>query len=58
MLPDISAPGETARRAKHRAIPTRIGVKLRLQKYSTLPKFGIGVCIAHPGSTLRGDHVS
>ncbi|MFK4725769.1 hypothetical protein ABIE89_006869 [Bradyrhizobium niftali] len=27
------------------------------QKYSTLPKFGFVVCIAHPGSSLRGDHV-
>ncbi|QBP23543.1 hypothetical protein Bdiaspc4_24980 [Bradyrhizobium diazoefficiens] len=28
------------------------------QKYSTLPKFGIDVCVAHPGSSLRGDLVS
>src|SRR5215218_6214376 len=27
------------------------------QKYSTLPKFGKGVCVAHPGSSLRGDLV-
>src|SRR3954452_505657 len=27
------------------------------QKYSTLPKFGNGVCVAHPGSSLRGDLV-
>jgi len=27
------------------------------KKYSTLPKFGIGVCVAHPGSSLRGDLV-
>src|SRR3954447_16826878 len=27
------------------------------QKYSALPKFGIGVCVAHPGSFLRGDLV-
>ncbi len=27
------------------------------QKYSTLPKFGNDVCVAHPGSSLRGDHV-
>jgi hypothetical protein len=26
-------------------------------KYSTLPKFGFIVCLAHPGSSLRGDHV-
>src|SRR3954453_12909775 len=26
-------------------------------KYSTLPKFGFGVCVAHPGSSLRGDLV-
>jgi hypothetical protein len=26
-------------------------------KYSTLPKFGNGVCVAHPGSSLRGDLV-
>jgi hypothetical protein len=29
---------------------TREGVKPRGRKYSTLPKFGIGVCVAHPGS--------
>ena len=29
-----------------------------LQKYSALPKFGFVVCVAHPGSPLRGDHVS
>ena len=29
-----------------------------LQKYSTLPKFGNGVCVVHPGSPLRGGHVS
>src|SRR3954447_13818472 len=28
-----------------------------LQKYSTLSKFGFGVCVAHPGSSLRGDLV-
>jgi hypothetical protein len=28
------------------------------KKYSTLPKFGNGVCIAHPGSSLRGDRTS
>jgi hypothetical protein len=28
-----------------------------LQKYSTLPKFGNGVCVVHPGSSLRGDLV-
>ncbi|PPQ18395.1 hypothetical protein CV770_16080 [Bradyrhizobium sp. AC87j1] len=28
------------------------------QKYSTLPKFGFGVCVVHPGSPKRGDHVS
>ena len=27
------------------------------QKYSTLPKFGNSVRVAHPGSSLRGDHV-
>jgi hypothetical protein len=27
------------------------------QKYSALPKFGFGVCVAHPGSSLRGDLV-
>ena len=27
------------------------------EKYSTLPKFGFGVCVAHPGSFLRGDLV-
>ena len=27
------------------------------QKYSTLPKFGNGVCVAHSGSSLRGDLV-
>jgi len=26
------------------------------QKYSTLPKFGFVVCVAHPGSFSRGDH--
>ena len=26
------------------------------RKYSTLPKFGNDVCVAHPGSILRGDH--
>jgi hypothetical protein len=26
-----------------------------LQKYFALPKFGNGVCVAHPGSTRRGD---
>src|SRR3954471_24015478 len=26
-------------------------------KYSTLPKFRFGVCVAHPGSSLRGDLV-
>jgi hypothetical protein len=29
-----------------------------LQKYSTLPKFGNIVCVAHPGSPKRGDLVS
>ena len=28
------------------------------QKYSTLPKFGFGVCVIHPGSSKRGDLVS
>ncbi|TFV75631.1 hypothetical protein E4K64_13600 [Bradyrhizobium frederickii] len=28
-----------------------------VQKYSTLPKFGFGVCVAHPGSSRRGDLV-
>jgi len=28
------------------------------EKYSTLPKFGFVVCVAHPGSTLRGDRAS
>src|SRR3954454_23769619 len=28
-----------------------------LPKYSTLPKFGFDVCVAHPGSSLRGDLV-
>src|SRR3954454_209668 len=28
-----------------------------LLKYSTLPKFGFVVCLAHPGSSLRGDLV-
>jgi hypothetical protein len=28
-----------------------------LAKDSTLPKFGFVVCVAHPGSSLRGDHV-
>ncbi|WP_143274499.1 hypothetical protein, partial [Bradyrhizobium canariense] len=27
------------------------------QKYSALPKFGFSVCVAHPGSSLRGDLV-
>jgi hypothetical protein len=26
--------------------------------YSALPKFGNGVCVAHPGSSLRGDRTS
>ncbi len=28
------------------------------QKYSTLPKFGIVVCVGHPGVILRGDDPS
>ncbi|MBB4427722.1 hypothetical protein GGD66_006305 [Bradyrhizobium sp. CIR48] len=32
-------------------------VNPRAQKYSTLPKFGFGVCVAHPGSPKRGDYV-
>src|SRR3954454_1809081 len=32
-------------------------VNLSSRKYSTLPKFGNGVCVAHPGSSLRGDLV-
>jgi len=36
---------------------TREDVKPCAQKYSTLPKFGNSVRIAHPGSSLRGDHV-
>ena len=28
------------------------------QKYSALPKFGNGVCFAHPGLVLRGDRTS
>jgi hypothetical protein len=27
------------------------------QKFYALPKFGFGVCVAHPGSSLRGDLV-
>ncbi|EJN07138.1 hypothetical protein PMI42_08018, partial [Bradyrhizobium sp. YR681] len=31
---------------------TRHPVNPSPQKYSTLPKFGIVVCVAHPGSSL------
>ena len=34
---------------------TQYSVKPLPRKYSTLPKFGFGVCVAHPGSTRRGD---
>ena len=36
---------------------TRHPVNPSPQKYSTLPKFGNGVCVVHPGSSLRGDLV-
>ena len=40
-----------------RACLCRPSVNPSLPKYSTLPKFGNSVCVAHPGSSLRGDHV-
>ena len=57
-IPDYAAlyPGyETMRRPTgktHNSWVNRIATK-----YSTLPKFGNSVCVAHPGSSLRGDHV-
>ena len=45
------------RRAKHLIISGHVRVKPARQKYSALPKFGNGVCVAHPGSSLRGDLV-
>ena len=33
-------------------------VNLSRQKHSALPKFGNDVCVAHPGSTWRGDRTS
>jgi len=39
------------------AAPSWRAVNPSGQKYSTLPKFGFVVCVAHPGSSLRGDHV-
>ena len=36
----------------------RQSVNRSSSKYSTLPKFCFGVCIAHPGSSLRGDRTS
>ena len=36
---------------------TRHAVNPRVRKYSALPKFGNGVCVVHPGSSLRGDLV-
>ncbi|MET3333735.1 hypothetical protein ABIF61_002259 [Bradyrhizobium japonicum] len=31
-------------------VPVSRSVNPRVQKYSTLPKFGFGVCVVHPGS--------
>src|SRR4051794_15495965 len=45
-----SARGVSLRLCRGRVNPLR-------GKYSTLPKFGNGVCVAHPGSSLRGDLV-
>jgi len=39
----------------YRTFPVSASVNPRSQKYSTLPKFGFGVCVAHPGSSRRGD---
>jgi len=36
----------------------RASVNPSPRKYSTLPKFGFVVCVAHPGSSLRGDRAS
>nr|GAJ37007.1 hypothetical protein BDOA9_0162250 [Bradyrhizobium sp. DOA9] len=51
-----------ASRAAARCLPGKTSTLFRrcvnpsLQKYSYLPKFGIDVCLAHPGSVSRGDH--
>ncbi|SFU96970.1 hypothetical protein SAMN05192541_108243 [Bradyrhizobium arachidis] len=41
-------PGRTSALCRRLVKPSR-------QKYSTLPKFGFVVCLAQPGSSLRGD---
>ncbi len=46
-----------ARSCVARILLFRPSVNPLLRKYSTLPKFGIDVCVAHPGSSLRGDRV-
>nr|GAJ34441.1 hypothetical protein BDOA9_0136390 [Bradyrhizobium sp. DOA9] len=55
-LARIGAIERTRPRAASRAGLFRPAVNPSAQKYSALPKFGFGVCFAHPGSFLRGDH--
>ena len=65
----VSEPGtRNLRTARGKRLPPACGapdgqnscgvVKPLVQIYSTLPKFGNTVFVAHPGLTLRGDHVS
>ncbi|PSO19022.1 hypothetical protein C7G42_11920 [Bradyrhizobium sp. MOS003] len=45
-----TAPGYRSAHPGYGTVPVSPRVNPRARKYSTLPKFGFGVCVAHPGS--------